>query len=196
MKTNPNNVFSSNPLNILISILLFCAIDTMMAQNVTLIRNTCKSSSKNNPNVNVNFCITSLQSAPASRCAALRGLEIIAIRLLRYNVTDTRCFIKQLVTTKNWNQFYKNRLNDCYELYSDAIPSVKKAMQSFSGKLYDDANIQISAVMDAATTCEDGFKEGGNEALSSPLKKRNDDMFQLGAIALSFLGILQAGSSN
>ncbi|GAA0144472.1 hypothetical protein LIER_04907 [Lithospermum erythrorhizon] len=186
------NVFSSIPLTILPLLFLLCAIETTLAQNVSLIRNTCKTSVTNDPNIKLNFCTTSLQAAPASRCASLRGLAMISIRLLRYNVTDTRCLIKQLEKTKNWDDFNKRRLNDCLEVYSDAIPSVKQAMKSFNAKKYDDANIQITAVMDAATTCEDGFKERGNGTTSSsPLKKRNDDAFQLGAIALSVLRIIQ-----
>ncbi|KAK9094897.1 hypothetical protein Scep_026366 [Stephania cephalantha] len=48
---------------------------------------------------------------------------------------------------------------------------------------YFDANIQVSAVMDASTTCEDGFSEKEGEV--SPLTSMNNVMFQLCAIALS-----------
>lgn len=83
-------------------------------------------------------------------------------------------------------------MNDCFELYSDAIPSIKQAMKYYNVKRYVDANVEISAVMDAATTCEDGFKE--RKGIVSPLTKRNDDVFKLSAMVLSIMHILQTGS--
>ncbi|GJR75291.1 putative invertase inhibitor [Tanacetum coccineum] len=159
-----------------------------------LIYDTCKTSSKQDPNVKLQFCTTSLQAAPASHCADLNGLGMMSIRLIRYNVTDTRCYIKQLLKNNTkLDPYVKSCLNDCFELYSDAIPESKQAMKSYSAKRYFDANVQISSIMDAATTCEDGFKE--KKGAVSPLTKRNDATFQLGAIALSIMNILQSDSS-
>lgn len=59
-------------------------------------------------------------------------------------------------------------------------------------KKFDDANVQISAVMTAATTCEDGFKE--KPSVVSPLTKRKDDAFQLSAIVLSVMHMIQTRS--
>ncbi|KAL4562911.1 hypothetical protein LXL04_026942 [Taraxacum kok-saghyz] len=165
------------------------------AQN--LIYKTCKTSSKQDPNVNLQFCTTSLQAAPASHCADVTGLGMMSIRLTRYNLTDTRCYIKQFLknnTTKKLDPYVKACLNDCFELYSDAIPSIKQAMKSYNSKKYFDANVQISSVMDAATTCEDGFKE--KKGVVSPLTKRNNASFQLSAVALSIMSIVQSDHSN
>ncbi|KAI3741702.1 hypothetical protein L1987_59376 [Smallanthus sonchifolius] len=122
---------------------------------------TCKTSSQQDPNVKLPFCTTSLQAAPASHCADLKGLGMMSIRLTRYNITDTRCYIKQLLknNTKKLDPYVKSCLDDCFELYSDAISGIKQAMKSYSSKRFFDANVQISSVMDATTTCEDGFKE-------------------------------------
>ncbi|XP_047315016.1 putative invertase inhibitor [Impatiens glandulifera] len=169
--------------------LLLSTITT--AQN--LIEKTCKQSSETNPNIKYGFCSSSLQAAPASRCAALRGLGSIAIRLVRYNLTDTRCETKMLLKNNlTMDPFVKSCLMDCFDLYSDAMLSVKQAMKSFNFQRYDDANIQISSIMDAASTCEDGFKE--RKGLVSPLKKRNDDAFALSAIVLSIMNLLQKRS--
>lgn len=43
-------------------------------------------------------------------------------------------------------------------------------------------------MIDAATTCEDGFEE--QEGVVSPLKKRDDDAFKLSALALSIIKML------
>ncbi|XP_076899044.1 putative invertase inhibitor [Bidens hawaiensis] len=157
-----------------------------------LIYDTCKTSSQQDPNVKLQFCTTSLQAAPASHCADVKGLGMMSIRLTRYNITDTRCYIKRLLknNTTRLDPYVKSCLKDCFELYSDAISGIKQAMQSYNSKRFLDANVQITSVMDATTTCEDGFKQ--KRGVVSPLTKRNDATFQLSAITLSIMNILQS----
>ncbi|MCD9641163.1 hypothetical protein HAX54_027109, partial [Datura stramonium] len=114
---------------------------------------------------------------------------MISIRLIRYNVTDTRCHVKILLMDKNLDPYIRRCLRDCFELYSDAITSIKLAMKSYNTKKYYDANIQISSIMDAATTCEDGFKEKND--LVSPLTERNEITFQLSAMTLSIMNLVK-----
>ncbi|KAL8192115.1 hypothetical protein R6Q57_028064 [Mikania cordata] len=156
-----------------------------------LIYDTCKTSSQQDPNVKLPFCTTSLQAAPASHCADLEGLGMMSIRLTRYNITDTRCYIKHLLknNTKKLDPYVKSCLEDCFELYSDAILGIKQAMRSYNFKRFFDANVQISSVMDATTTCEDGFKQ--KKGVVSPLTKKNDATFQLSAITLTIMNIIQ-----
>ncbi|CAN4126009.1 unnamed protein product [Withania somnifera] len=174
------------PLSLFLS-LFFLTFHGSTGQN--LIENSCRSCSKDDPNIKYGFCTSSLQAAPASQCASLGGLGMISIRLIRYNVTDTRCHVKILLKDKNLDPYVKSCLRDCLELYSDAIPSIKLAMKSYNLRKYYDANIQISSVMDAATTCEDGFKE--KDGVVSPLTKRNEITFQLSAIALSLMNLIK-----
>ncbi|GFP90469.1 putative invertase inhibitor [Phtheirospermum japonicum] len=176
-------------------IIFFLSILIMIqaTSSQTLIKSTCKTSVANDPTISYNFCTTSLQAAPASRCATVAGLGSISIRLVRYNITDTRCHVKQLLQNKTLSPYVKQCLDDCFELYSDAILSVKQAMRHYNAKQFDDANVQISSVMDASTTCEGGFADG---KVVSPLSKRNNDTSQLSAIALSVVRIVQTGSSK
>ncbi|XP_059433940.1 putative invertase inhibitor [Corylus avellana] len=153
-----------------------------------LIHETCKMCAQKDPNLSYNFCVTSLQAVPKSGCANLRHLGTISIRLTKQNVTATRHRIKKLLEKKNLDPFVKGCLNDCFELYSDAIPSLKKALKAYKGRRYQDANIAVSSVIDAATTCEDGFSE--QDGIVSPLTKSNNDTFQLSAIALSIINML------
>ncbi|CAI9765119.1 unnamed protein product [Fraxinus pennsylvanica] len=162
-----------------------------MVQN--LVTETCKTFAQNDPNIDYNFCTTSLQADPASQNATLQELGMISIRLINCNVTDTQFYIKNLIKNKKWGSYTKQCLRDCFELYSDAIPSAKEAMKYYSKNLYSDANIQLSSILDDATTCEDGFKE--KKGVVSPLTKRNGDTFQLSAIALSAVNMLQTGSN-
>ncbi|KAF5946479.1 hypothetical protein HYC85_016707 [Camellia sinensis] len=158
----------------------------------TLIYNTCKTGVNHDSNIDFTFCTTSLQSAPASQCADLRGLGMITIKLIQNNVTDTRCYVKHLLKNKKLDPYVKVRLQDCLELYSDAIPSVKQAVKYYKSKKFVDANREITSVMDAVITCEDGFLE--KKGVVSPLKKRDNDTFQLSAISLSIMNMFQTGS--
>lgn len=179
--------FSSFSLPLFLFFFLFFFINGVTSQDT--IKTTCKLCAKGNPNINVDFCKTSLQAAPASQCAALRGLGRISIRLIGDNVTDTRCHIKKLLKDKNRSRIQKEYLKDCFEFYSDAMDTIRQAMSSFNSKRFFDANLQISSVMDAASTCEDGFHE--RTGLVSPLTKRNNDTFQLSAISLALMNLLQ-----
>ncbi|CAL5381165.1 unnamed protein product [Camellia sinensis] len=58
-------------------------------------------------------------------------------------------------------------------------------MENYDLERFVDANVELSSVMDAATTCEDGFKE--KRGVVSPLTKRNGDTFEVSAMALSIM---------
>lgn len=116
---------------------------------------------------------------------------MISIRLTRYNLTDTRCYIKQLLKGKSFDVYVRGCLEDCLQLYTDAIPSIKEAMKYYNEKQFLDVNTLVTAVMDAATTCEDGFKE--RQGVVSPLTKRNDATFKLSAMVLFIMNVLQTG---
>ncbi|XP_022770136.1 putative invertase inhibitor [Durio zibethinus] len=172
---------------------LFLLISTWTFHGIAaidLIRQTCKKCAQRDPNLGYNFCVTSLQAAPKSQCADdLHELGMISIKLLRRNLTNSRSFIKELLKNKKLDPFVRSCLHDCFDLYSDAIPTTKQAIDDYKSKHYDDANIDVSSVMDASTTCEDGFNE--KEGAVSPLTKRNNDTFQLSAISLSIMNMLR-----
>ncbi|XP_060215734.1 putative invertase inhibitor [Lycium barbarum] len=172
---------------ITISVCLSLLIHGSICQN--LIQETCITCSKDDANINYNFCISALQAAPPSQCTTLRGLGMVSIQIILHNVTDTRCHIKNLMEDRNLEPYVRMCLSDCFELYSDSIPSIKQAIRNYDLKRYVDTNIQISSIMDAATTCEDGFAE--KEGAVSRLKERNGYTFQLSAIALSIMKLLQ-----
>ncbi|KAK4269842.1 hypothetical protein QN277_022949 [Acacia crassicarpa] len=155
------------------------------SNHVDLIAETCKNLSKTDPNVSFRFCKTSLQADPHSRYVRnLRDLGFISLKILRHNVTETRIHIKNLLKKKKEKKidpFIKECLDDCLEVFSDAIANVNDAIKDYKAKLYADCNVKVSSVLDASTTCEDGFKE---KNVVSPLTKRNGDAFQLSAIAL------------
>lgn len=102
--------------------------------------------------------------------------------------------MKQLLKKKKLDPFVKECLQDCLGLYNDAISSSKQAMKQYDSKDYVDANTHLSSVMDAASTCEDGFME--KEGVVSPLTKGNNDTFHLSAMALSIVHLIGSGSRS
>ncbi|KDP28907.1 hypothetical protein JCGZ_14678 [Jatropha curcas] len=168
-----------------LSALLLFTFHGLTATN--LIQETCKKCAQRDPNIGYKFCVSSLEASPESRCANLGELGIISIKLTRRNITSTRHYVKELLKNKRLDPNIRPCLNDCLDLYSDAIPTLKQAIQDYKSKHYEDANIEVSSVIDASTTCEQGFKE---RAVTSPLTGRNNDALQLSAIALSIINML------
>ncbi|GFY90362.1 hypothetical protein Acr_07g0005590 [Actinidia rufa] len=156
-----------------------------------LIQDTCKACSEQDSNVNLTFCTTSLEAALGTGSASdLHGLGMISMGLVRRNVTDTRFNIKQLLKSKQLDPYVRLCLKDCFDLYSDATLSTKEAMKHYKFQRYIDANFALSSIMDASTTCEQGFHE--KSGVVSPLTKRNNDTFELSAMTLSMIYILQS----
>uniref|UniRef100_A0A7N0UK34 Pectinesterase inhibitor domain-containing protein n=1 Tax=Kalanchoe fedtschenkoi TaxID=63787 RepID=A0A7N0UK34_KALFE len=173
---------------LLVLFLLFLTATAAVDMSNNLIPKVCDNSSRADPNIRYTFCTASLQSAPDSPCAALRHLGTISIRLVKFNATNTRCYIRQLLKNTKLTPYVRQGLNDCDELYSDALSTVRKAAKAYGAKNYADANIHLSSVSDAPLTCEQGFTE--RKGVKSPLTKRNDQLFQLSAIALSMINMM------
>lgn len=154
-----------------------------------LISETCKKAAQNDPNLSYKFCLTSLQAAPNSPGADLRQLGLISMKLVQHNVTNTSRYIKHLLKNKQLDKFVRAGLYDCLDLYTDAKPTIKQAIKDYRMKHNEDANILVSSIVDASTTCEDGFEE---RQLVSPLTKRNNETFQLCIIALSIINMVSS----
>lgn len=114
---------------------------------------------------------------------------MISIRLVKFNATNTKCYIKQILQNKKLQTYVKQCLEDCYELYSDALSTVRKAAKDYKDGNFVDANIELSSVMDAPLTCEQGFAD--KKGVKSPLTKQNANLFELSAIALSMINNAQ-----
>ncbi|XP_010052748.2 putative invertase inhibitor [Eucalyptus grandis] len=156
-----------------------------------IIHETCKKCAQEDPNVSYKFCVASLESNPYCHCDNLRGLGLVSIKLLRHNVTRTRSYTEKLLKSKEMDPSVRACLQDCLELYSDAVATLAEAIRAYKDERYGDANIDLSSVMDASTTCEDGFTEKGT---GSPLARRNKDAFRLSALALSIITMLSRSS--
>ncbi|XP_004510139.1 putative invertase inhibitor [Cicer arietinum] len=172
-----------------LSLTIFLCYFNQFVDANNLIQQTCKNCSKSDPNISYKFCTKSLQSDHRSQCAKnLEELGLITIKITRHNVTNTCDHIKGLLKKKNKDPFIKECLDDCLQVYSDSITTFRESIRDYKAKRYEDCNVKLSSVIDASTTCEDGFKQNNN--VTSPLTKRNNHIFQLSAIALSIVNML------
>lgn len=180
---------------LLLSLTIFLCSFNQIVDAKNLIQQTCKNCSKGDPNISYKFCITSLQSDHRSLCAKnLEELGLISIKLTRHNVTNTCDYIEELLKKKNRDPFIKECLNDCLDVYSDAITTFREAIRDYKAKRYEECNVKLSSIIDDSTTCEDGFKQKND--VISPLTKRNKNIFQLSAIALSIVNMLNMDKLN
>ncbi|XP_054782905.1 putative invertase inhibitor [Prosopis cineraria] len=196
MASTMSSIRSSFSLLILF-IIFFLSFNATTSFN-HLIQETCKKSSESDPNISLNFCISSLESDPRSHSVtSLTNLGLISMNLIRTNVSESRVYIEHLLkkTKKKKNtkgskdRYIREYLKDCLELYSDAITTLEEAIGDYKRKRYVDSNVKVSSVLDASSTCEDGFEE--KRGVVSPLTKRNNDTFQLSAIALSIIEMVR-----
>ena len=134
------------------------------------------------------FCVASLESDPRSRTATLEELGAISVMVTISNATNLKSYILELLEDKRFDPYSKGCLRDCLELYSDAIDTLRNALDDFKNKHYIDAKQGFTSAMDASGTCEEGFMEKEGEA--SPLTKEDERFFQLCAMDLAFATIL------
>ncbi|KAB2067176.1 hypothetical protein ES319_A09G209000v1 [Gossypium barbadense] len=156
--------------------------------SVDLINKTCKTCSDKSTVFNYTFCSASLQEIPVSRTTNLQGLAIVAMELTLQNATHTLSVIKELRRNETWGHpFASACLRDCDVLYSDGVITLVDAVAAFLEGKYGSAGAWLTAVMDGATTCEEGF---GDMEEASPLTEQNYSVFQLCDVALCIVNLL------
>ncbi|RZC57057.1 hypothetical protein C5167_004358 [Papaver somniferum] len=156
-----------------------------------LVSDLCENASTTDPQLEYQFCVASLSANPASKDAHdLLELGIISMQICLQNATSVHSYISQILKDGKEEPAARPCLQDCLDLYSDALDFIPEAIQYFEDKDYSSANIEMSAAMDASVTCEDGFKEVVSQYLISPLTKQGGDFSQLTAISLAITNMV------
>lgn len=109
------------------------------------------------------------------------------MELALLNATTTISSIEKMLSNGSLDPFQLDCLRDCLELYSDASKTLVDAIGALMVGKYGVASMRVSAAMEAATTCEDGFAERGEVCA---LTEENYDLFQLCDIALCIIRLL------
>lgn len=152
------------------------------------VNKTCLTCAEMSKTFSYNVCSTSLGAVPASHVTDLQGLALIAMELAIQNASASIATIKQLQCSGSFDSYGLTRLNDCLELYTGGAVMLMSSTGAFLSGNYADVNVWVSSVMDAATTCEDGFIE--KEGLVSPLKEENYYLLQLCDIVICIINLL------
>ncbi|KAF8027259.1 hypothetical protein BT93_E0234 [Corymbia citriodora subsp. variegata] len=158
-------------------------------QDDGIIHGSCKRAADGDPNISYKFCVACFEAKRVSQPANIEDLTLASINLTISNATDVSSCISKLLQNKSLGHFARDCLMTCSKLYSDAYSILRGVVDDLGSRDYDTANVDVSAAMDAAVTCEDGFKE--REGLASPLTKENDMFFQMNAISLAFIEMLR-----
>ncbi|WOL18980.1 hypothetical protein Cni_G27777 [Canna indica] len=161
-----------------------------------IIGKTCKQSADGDPDLNYAFCLKSLQSAPRSKCADLRGLALISLKLAKADAKRAKSRAKALLKEYKrralagggGRRYEKSCLETCHELYDDAAANLGDAAKMVEAEQYADANVMISGAVDAPRDCEEAFEEGG---LPSPLRKENYRLAQHAVVGLAITARLE-----
>ncbi|XP_068651158.1 putative invertase inhibitor [Aristolochia californica] len=148
----------------------------------TLVTETCSKAAQSNPSLNYDFCVKSLQTAPKSATADLHWLGIITTSLAKAKAAYGEAKIDSLLA-KSQDPYDMARLNDCKELYTNALSLTKQAKFAFKTNNWDDANVHMGNALNSAVTCEDSWKEDPGHA--SLLSRENFDLQQLCRIGLA-----------
>lgn len=149
-----------------------------------IIDQTCQKCANQSIILSYNLCSTSLPVISISHYTNLQGLALIAMELALENVTNTLATIEKLLDSTSFDNFSLSSLTDCMELYSDAAWTIVNSIGVFLSGDYDVPKMWMSSVMEAASTCQEGFEEKGEV---SPLTKENYNLFQLCGIALCII---------
>ncbi|XP_004508988.1 putative invertase inhibitor [Cicer arietinum] len=157
---------------------------TLLKTPRDLIDQTCEKCANQSTILSYNLCSTSLPTIPVSRATNLQGLALIAMELALENVTNTLATIEKLLDDETLDNYVVGCLTDCSELYNDAAWTIVNSVDVFLSGNYEVSRTWMSSVMEAASTCQQGFEEKGEV---SPLTEENYDLFQLCGIALCII---------
>ena len=114
------------------------------------VNQACWKLTDRDPDLKYHFCVASLESDSRSRTATLEELGAISVMLTISNATNLKSYIFELLEDKRFDPYSKGCLRDCLELYSDAIDTLRNALDDFKNKHYIDAKQGFTSAMDAS----------------------------------------------
>ncbi|GMI63933.1 hypothetical protein like AT5G46930 [Hibiscus trionum] len=174
--------------NSLVSAIVFFYV-LIVSVRSDVLSDSCREAAKDDPNVKFDFCVSTLQENPKAKSATgVADLVEVAMETAISNAKSIGSIISKLLSKKSLEQYVRSCLEDCSELYSDAGSDLSRGEQAFEGKDYGTANTVVSAAMDGASG---GYQFKEKKGVVSPLTKENQDFFQLTAISLAFINMVQ-----
>lgn len=116
----------------------------------------------------------------------------MSLDFIMKNATDTRSYIITKLKDNSTESFWIPVLDNCFEMYSDIISDLKKALDDFKSRKYDEVTAIISTFTSYISSCEDSLN---NVDVPTQLVYRCEKARQLCGIALNILGELRKKGS-
>ncbi|XP_041018492.1 pectinesterase inhibitor 12-like [Juglans microcarpa x Juglans regia] len=134
------------------------------------------------------LCINNLESDPESMEAVdVHGLTTVAVKQAALNATNIRNYITKL-DEETSDEVVHQCLSDCFQNYEDAIDQLDDCLNALQSKRYEDVVTWVTAAMNDALTCDEGFKDHGRQ---SPLANLRNLFDPLCSIVLSLTNQLK-----
>ncbi|XP_026420668.1 pectinesterase inhibitor 12-like [Papaver somniferum] len=141
------------------------------------------------PRLKFDFCVSSFETNPLSKTSDISGLAVISMDLCSKNATYIGKYIDSILKDGKAEPSVIKNLKDCIEYYSYALEDVQEAMKAFNGKYYNEGIDHMNNAHIWADTCKQGFIDLGVDF--SPLRKQDNDFFQLTNISLNIIAIIR-----
>ncbi|KAF8651737.1 hypothetical protein HU200_063252 [Digitaria exilis] len=169
-----------------------CALVFLLAcstSNASVLQDECKSFAAGHPDIGYAYCIKFFKADKGSAGADKRGLAAIAVKITAAAAKSAAKDIASLRASEK-DKRRLECLRACAEVYSSAVSEAAVAARgiaSGSGSGAEDAATALSAVVDAPTTCEQGFQE---LHVLSPLAAVDAEFGKAASVALSVTAAL------
>ncbi|RCV35137.1 hypothetical protein SEVIR_7G227500v4 [Setaria viridis] len=157
--------------------------------NATILQDACKSFAAKHPDLGYDYCIKFFQADKGSAAADKGGLAAIAVRITGVASKSTTKHIAALQASEK-DKKRLECLSSCAELYSSAVSEIAvaaKGIASGTASGLEDAVTALSAVLNAPSTSEQGFKE---LHVPSPLAAEDAEFTKEASVALSVTAAL------
>ena len=164
-----------NPISSLVFVLLLTVFPTQIfCQN--LIAQACGYTSYKP------LCLSTLQSDSEAKSA--KDLLTIAKVALKHAGTKAQAVNAEVKKQQGsaTDEGLKQALSDCAENYGDAIDQIQSSTTALGSKKYNDVNTWVSAAMNDADSCNQGFQD---QSVKSPMSTSNTKFTQLSSNVLA-----------
>ena len=155
----------------------------LVSSGASVLQDTCKSFGANHKDIGYDYCVKFFQAEKGSATADKRGLAVMAAKITRATAASTDKRIAALKSSVK-DKKVRSGLDDCKDLYSGAVDQLVAAAKGVAAGMpqgLKDAVTNLSAVMDAPQTCEDGFQE---LEVKSPLAAEDSEFTKEVSVAL------------
>ncbi|KAH7543004.1 hypothetical protein FEM48_Zijuj02G0136600 [Ziziphus jujuba var. spinosa] len=151
-----------------------------------LIKKACETS------LHKGLCVATLKADTDYKGAKLHDLAEIVLKAATSNATalqkEVGQFLKERADTS-----VESALKDCKENYDDAVSQLEKSKKALENKRYNDVNTWVTAAMNDADSCEQGFKEQAEK--DSPIAQKTVIFGQLCSNVLAVTNKAAAGAN-